>query len=149
VLFDGVCNLCNGFVNFALDRDPGGRLVFGALQSRAAEPLLERAGLGASRPDSLVVVDPDGAAWVRSAAALRVARRLRPPWPQLAAIAALVPRALRDAVYDHVARRRYRWFGRRETCRVPTSVLRARFLEEGAPPPGVATQDRGGLANDP
>lgn len=151
VLFDGVCNLCNAFVNFAIDRDPAGRLVFGALQSQAAEPLLAGAGLGASRPDSLVVIESaGGACFVRSEAALRVARRLRAPWPLLAALAALVPRSLRDAVYDRVARRRYRWFGRREACRIPTPELHARFLEAGeAPvvPPGAVTRD--GLAKGP
>jgi predicted DCC family thiol-disulfide oxidoreductase YuxK len=128
VLFDGVCNLCNGFVNFALDRDRTGRLVFGALQSEEAQRLLREAGLAESRPDSLVLIEGDGRAFVRSAAALRAARALDWPWPLLA-IGLIVPRPLRDLVYEWVARHRYRWFGQRDSCRMPTPELRARFLE--------------------
>jgi predicted DCC family thiol-disulfide oxidoreductase YuxK len=128
VLFDGDCNLCNGVVDFAIGRDPQARLVFGALQSPEAEPLLRAAGLSQRRLDSLVVIEPDGSAHVSSSAALRVGRRLRQPWPVLAALGALVPRALRDLVYDWVARNRYGWFGGRDRCRVPTPEERARFL---------------------
>lgn len=128
VLFDGDCNLCNGVVDFAIGRDPQARLVFGALQSPEAQPLLKAAGLPEATLDSLVVIEPGGAAHQRSAAALRVARALRQPWPALAAVAALVPRPLRDLIYDWVARQRYGWFGRRDRCRVPTPAERARFL---------------------
>lgn len=126
MLFDGVCNLCNGTVDFIIDRDPQARFRFAALQSDSARPLLARCGLPAQFLDNIVLVE-DGACYLRSAAALRIARGLRFPWPLLYAFV-LVPRPLRDAVYDWVARNRYRWFGKRASCRMPTPALRARFL---------------------
>ena len=127
VLFDGVCNLCNGFVQFAVARDPEARFRFGALQSDAARRLVEGLRFPGPLPDSIVLVE-DGHAYVKSTAALRIARRLRAPWP-LAYGLIVVPRAWRDRLYDLVARRRYRWFGRRDTCMVPTPELRSRFID--------------------
>jgi predicted DCC family thiol-disulfide oxidoreductase YuxK len=133
VLFDGVCNLCNGAVNFIIDRDPDGYFRFAPLQSDAAERLLAGTDTAGATLDTIILVE-DGHVSMRSTAALRIARRLSGPWPLLAAFLA-VPRPLRDAVYDWVAARRYRWFGRREKCRVPTLALKDRFLEYD--PPGA------------
>jgi len=127
VLFDGVCNLCNGFVNFVIDRDPAGYFKFGALQSEAARPYLERFGLRPDYMDSIVLIE-NGRLYRDSTAALRILRRLQGLWPLLYGLI-VVPRPLRDAVYRWIARHRYRWFGRREQCRVPTPDLLARFLE--------------------
>ena len=124
ILFDGVCNLCNGFVQFVIARDPAARFRFAALQSASARRLLD--GLGAV-PDSVVLVD-GGHVYTRSSAALRIARRLPFPW-SLARALIVVPRPLRDWLYDRVARHRYRWFGRKDVCMMPTPDLRARFLE--------------------
>jgi predicted DCC family thiol-disulfide oxidoreductase YuxK len=132
VLFDGACNFCNASVQFVLRRDPGARFRFAALQSRAATDVLAAVGWNAPLPDSVALVEGGRVVW-KSAAALGVARRLRWPWPLLAAFV-LVPRPLRDLVYDFVARRRLRWFGRQETCMVPTKELRARFLDAGERP---------------
>lgn len=128
ILFDGVCNLCNGFVQFVIARDPAARFRFASLQSAAAARLLRDAGVTASLPDSIVLVEPGGV-YVRSAAALRILRRLRFPWP-LAFACIVVPPFIRDRVYDYIAVRRYRWFGRRETCMIPTPDLERRFLAE-------------------
>jgi predicted DCC family thiol-disulfide oxidoreductase YuxK len=127
ILFDGVCNLCNGFVQFVIRRDPAGRFRFGTLQSEAARRLIASSAVTGPLPDSIVLVE-DGRIWTQSSAALRVARRLSFPWP-LAYAFVLVPRALRDWVYQVVARNRYRWFGKREVCMVPTPALRARFID--------------------
>jgi predicted DCC family thiol-disulfide oxidoreductase YuxK len=127
VLFDGVCNLCNSVVQFVIARDPRGRFQFGALQSAAARRVIEEHGAPDALPDAIVLVE-DGRLYTRSTAALRIARRLTFPWP-LAAVFLAVPRPLRDRAYALVASRRYRWFGRRETCMVPTPELRARFIE--------------------
>jgi len=124
ILFDGVCNLCNGFVQFVIARDPGGRFQFGPLQSEAAQRLL--ASAPPSPGDSVVLIE-DGRAFTRSTAALRILRRLTFPWP-FAYAAILIPRPIRDAVYDVVAGNRYRWFGRRDRCMVPTPEVRKRFL---------------------
>lgn len=126
VLFDGVCHLCNGFVDFAMARDPHGRLRFGALQSEAGQRTLREAGVDAPPLSTLVVVD-GGKAYVRSDAALRALRHLRLPWPLLYA-GVVVPRPLRDAVYAFVAARRYRWFGRSDTCRLPSPEEKSRFV---------------------
>lgn len=130
MLFDGVCNLCNGAVQFVVKRDPRGRFRFAALQSKRAAAVLAAAGVETPLPDSMVLVQ-DGVVSVRSTAALRIAKQLRAPWPLLS-VFLLVPRPLRDLVYSFVAARRYRWFGRRESCMVPTPELRARFLAEPA-----------------
>jgi predicted DCC family thiol-disulfide oxidoreductase YuxK len=127
ILFDGVCNLCNGFVRFVIARDPSGRFRFAALQSSAAASLLRDAGVTAPLPDSMVLVQ-DGRVYVRSDAALRVARGLRFPWP-MAYACIVVPRFIRDRVYDVVAAHRYRWFGRRDICVLPSPDLQRRFLD--------------------
>lgn len=129
VLFDGVCNLCNAWVNFVLDRERGGELRFASLQSPAARALLAEHGRAVPEgdPESIVVVE-DGRVYERSTAALRVFRRLRWPWRALAAFV-VVPRPLRDVIYRWIARNRYRWFGKSDVCRVPTPELRARFME--------------------
>ena len=123
VLFDGVCNLCNGAVRFILARDPAARFRFASLQSDAARRLLGDGG-----PAETIVLLDAGKTYVKSTAALRIARGLRFPWPLLNAFVA-VPRPVRDLIYDWVARHRYRWFGKRDTCMLPTPELRERFLE--------------------
>ena len=126
ILFDGVCNLCNGFVQFVIRRDPAARFQFAALQSAAGQALLAAHQLPApAEPESIVLVE-GGRAYTHSGAVLRILRRL-PGWGWLYAFRVL-PRVLRDAVYRWVARHRYRWFGREETCMMPTPELRARFL---------------------
>ncbi len=128
VLFDGMCNFCSSSVNFIIDRDPRGRFQFAALQSEAGRALLASHGRTVDERalDTLIVVD-GGRLFDRSTAALRIARQLRGAW-RLFAVFFLVPRPLRDVVYSFIARRRYRWFGTRDACRVPTPELRARFL---------------------
>jgi predicted DCC family thiol-disulfide oxidoreductase YuxK len=132
VLFDGHCNLCNGAVDFIIRRDPKGRFRFASLQSDAARELLAARGLEAPEldggaQDTVLLVTPH-AVYDRSTAALRVARRLSGAWPLAFWLLMPLPRALRDAVYRWVARHRLRWFGRRETCRMPSPEEAARFL---------------------
>ena len=127
MLFDGNCNLCNGAVRFILRRDARARFRFAALRSRAAQQALAAVPTRGPLPDSIVLVQ-HGRVHVKSGAALAIARQLRFPWPLLA-VFWLVPYALRDLVYDWIARNRYRWFGRREQCEVPTPALRSRFLD--------------------
>lgn len=131
ILFDGTCNLCNGAVQFVLKRDPRGRFRFAALGSAAGRAALAATGVAGPLPDSIVLV-ADGRVRTRSAAALAIARGLRLPWPLLS-VFWLVPYPLRDLVYDWIARNRYRWFGKRDECWVPTPALRARFLDAGQP----------------
>jgi predicted DCC family thiol-disulfide oxidoreductase YuxK len=126
VLFDGVCNLCHGTVRFVLERDRAARFRFAPLQSEPGRALLARHGLSADALDTMVLVDAEGA-HTRSDAALRIAAGLGAPWRWLAPLRRL-PRALRDPLYELVARRRYRWFGRRDACPAPPPGFRERFL---------------------
>jgi predicted DCC family thiol-disulfide oxidoreductase YuxK len=126
ILFDGVCNLCNGLVQFVVRRDPAGYFRFASLGSAPALQVLGAAPVPEPLPDSVILVE-GGAVFTRSTAALRIARRLTFPW-HLAYAFVAVPRPLRDLMYDAVARYRYRWFGRRQSCMIPGPGLRERFL---------------------
>jgi predicted DCC family thiol-disulfide oxidoreductase YuxK len=132
ILFDGVCNLCNSTVQWVIERDKQARFDFSSLQSDAARRELEKV-LDASEidalPDSIVLVDSDGV-HTRSAAALRITRGLGFPYALLG-LGVLVPRPIRDAVYDVIARRRYRWFGQLDSCMTPTPDVAERFLDAG------------------
>ena len=129
ILFDGACNLCDRTVRFVAERDPGGYFQFASLSSAAAVRLLAALPAHPPLPDSIVLLE-DGRVFSRSDAALRIARRLSFPWP-VASLLAVIPRFLRDSVYDAIARRRYRWFGRRESCELPDPAIRARFVDHG------------------
>jgi predicted DCC family thiol-disulfide oxidoreductase YuxK len=132
VLYDGACHLCNGTVRFIVARDPSARVGFAPLQSGLARRLLAEHGLSAPAagdPASVVLVE-GGRTWTRSTAVLRIARHLSAPWPAVSVLL-LVPRVLRDGVYDFVARHRYRWFGRTASCEVPGPEVRGRLLDEG------------------
>jgi predicted DCC family thiol-disulfide oxidoreductase YuxK len=123
ILFDGVCNLCTGSVQFVIERDSRRQFRFASLQSGAAERLL-----GSRDQLETMVLIAGGKVYRKSTAALLIARRLDGFWPLLA-VFLIVPRFLRDAVYDWIGRRRYRMFGKRETCWVPRPELADRFLD--------------------
>lgn len=127
VLFDGHCNLCNRAVRFILRRDRRGEFRFASLQSEAGAAIRAEAGGSSALPDSIVLVE-GGRVHIRSDAALRIARRLGGAWA-IAWRLRVVPRPLRDWIYDRVAKNRYRLFGRREECARPTPELRTRFLD--------------------
>ena len=139
ILFDGVCNLCNSAVQWVIERDKEGRFDFASLQSDAARRELLKV-MGAKEidelPDSIVLLDSDGI-HTRSAAALRIVRGLGAPFALLR-LGIVLPRPIRDAIYDLIARNRYRWFGRRDTCMTPTPDIAARFLDADEPRPRAA-----------
>lgn len=128
ILFDGVCNFCNGSVNFIIQRDPRGLFHFAALQSDAGKALLADCGLDPEGIDSVILVE-DGKAFTGSTAALSIARRLGAPWSWTYALM-FVPRPVRDALYGLIARNRYRMFGKKDECMIPTTDVRARFLDQ-------------------
>ncbi len=129
LLFDGICNLCNEGVRFLIDRDrrPGGTFRYASLQSRVGQSLLREHGLPTEDFDSFVMID-EGQLLTKSTAALKVARRLGGVWA-LVAVFEVIPRFLRDPLYDLVARVRYRVFGRREHCRLPSAEEAILFLD--------------------
>ena len=126
VLFDGVCSLCNGAVRFILSRDPGGALRFASLQSVYGQSQLARFDLPQDDFDTFVLVERDQF-YTRSTAALRALAYLTFPW-SLARVLIFVPRFIRDAVYDWVARNRYDWFGKVDLCPLPTPEQQTRFF---------------------
>ncbi len=126
VLFDGVCNFCNASVKWIIARDGKGLFRFAALQSAAGERVQRECGLDPAALDTLVLVE-GGRVCRKSGAALRIIRRLRWPWP-LAFGLIVVPAFIRDFVYGFFARRRYRWFGRKDECMAPSEEVRERFL---------------------
>lgn len=126
ILFDGVCNLCNASVQWVLKRDHKGRFRFAALQSETGQQILARFGLDQESFNTVVLLDGDRL-FTRSDAAFEIARRLGAPWSWLAALR-WMPKRLRDTAYDWVARHRYRWFGRRESCMLPRPEWKERFI---------------------
>ena len=128
VVFDGYCVLCDGWVSFIIARDRAKRFRFAPLQGAAGQDMVLAAGLTVNPGESIVLCD-SGRIYTKSTAALRILGILGPPW-SFASILRLVPRFIRDAVYDVIARNRYRWFGRRDFCRIPTAEEESRFMME-------------------
>ena len=133
VLFDGECNLCNASVNFIIARDDQERFRFVSLQSAIGHRLLEEHGLPSSELGTVVLVEGQQA-FTRSTAALRIARRLRCPWPFLFTLI-VIPRFVRDFLYALIARNRYRWFGRLPSCRLPSPDVCQRSVDDLGPLP--------------
>lgn len=131
VLFDGVCNLCSKAVQLIIRHDPGAYFRFASLQSDMGKALLAEKDIPAPEvPESLVLIEGDKA-WQYSSAALRIARRLK-SWHRFLYPFIFLPLWLRDPVYKWIARNRYRWWGRKEQCWLPTPALRTRFLDSGS-----------------
>ncbi len=126
VIFDGECNVCNGAVRFIIDRDPEAVFLFAASRGDAGRGLLDRLGLVDVARDSIVLVQGDRIDF-ESDAVLEIAKRLQGPIRWLR-VFRIVPRVLRNFLYRLFAKARYRLFGRRETCMVPTPDLKRRFL---------------------
>ena len=127
ILFDGVCNFCNGSVNFIIERDRQGYFKFASLQSETGEKLLAEHGIDKAETDSVILIE-DGKADVYSTAALKIARKLDGAWSWLHAFI-IVPKFLRDFFYKLFAKYRYKLFGKQEACMLPTAETRSRFLE--------------------
>jgi predicted DCC family thiol-disulfide oxidoreductase YuxK len=127
VLFDGVCNLCNGAVIFMIKRDREDRIRFAALQSDVGKRLVTKYRIDTKNVDSIIFIDGDKA-YDKSSAALHIAFYLKSLYPLLYGLL-IVPRTIRDGVYDYIARNRYSWYGKKESCMIPTPELKAKFLD--------------------
>lgn len=128
VLFDGVCNLCNSSVRFVEKRDNKDRFRFASLQSEVGRKLTEERGIDTEKVDSIILINPGVAYYVKSDAALEIARHLK-GWRWLPFLFSWLPSSLRNPVYDLIARNRYRWFGRQDECMIPTKSQQAKFLD--------------------
>jgi predicted DCC family thiol-disulfide oxidoreductase YuxK len=128
ILFDGVCNLCNRFVQFIIKRDSKGVFKFSALQSPASKALLSKAGKSTEQYVSVVYIK-GGELLEKSTAVLYIAKDLGGFW-SLFYVFLVIPRPIRDWVYNRVARSRYSLFGKRQECMIPTPELESRFLDK-------------------
>ena len=126
VLFDGVCNFCNSSVNFIIDRDKEDYFQFTPLQNDLAKDILRQNGYNPDDLDSVVLYE-DGTVYTESTAALRIAKRLKGLWPLLYGFI-IIPPFIRNSVYRFIARNRYKWFGKREACRLPSPEVKAKFI---------------------
>ncbi len=126
LLFDGVCNLCNGAVNFIIDRDHKQRFVFASLQSSLGQQVAHQYHLPENDFKSMVLIK-DGKTYLKSNAALEVARDLSGGWSLLYGFK-IIPKFLRNWVYDIISANRYKWFGREDQCRIPTADIESRFV---------------------
>ncbi len=127
VLFDGVCNLCNSTVQFAIKRDRSDIFRFAALQSEIGQKLTLERGIDTSKVDSIILIQPGIAYYTKSDAALQIGAHLK-GYRTISKLLTLIPRRLRDIVYDFVARNRYGWYGKKERCMVPSAELMEKFL---------------------
>lgn len=126
ILFDGVCNLCNGSVNFILTRDNKDIFRFVPLQSEMGRKLTSKLKIDAKESDTVILIEGDSY-WTRSEAALRIVKKLPGLWPLVYGFV-IVPKCIRDFIYNIIARNRYRWFGKRENCMVPDSNITSKFF---------------------
>ncbi|GLY10750.1 thiol-disulfide oxidoreductase DCC family protein [Pseudobacillus badius] len=125
ILFDGECNFCDSSVQFIIKNDPQGLFHFASLQSDTGQELLNKHNVP-SDIDSMILIEGDKV-YDKSAAALRICRHLKGAWKLLYAFI-IVPRPLRNAAYDFIAKNRYKWFGKKESCMLPSPSVRARFI---------------------
>ena len=127
ILFDGICNLCNGSVIFILEREQRPLFKFASIQSAVGQELLEWWGLPKDFNQAVILMDK-GKIYLGSTAALKIGQELRFPWSIISSLGLLVPNIIRDLVYGQIAKHRYQWFGKREVCMVPTESLTTRFI---------------------
>ena len=128
ILFDGVCNLCNSAVQFVIKHDNKDVFRFVALQSELGQQILKHIGVNPANIDSIVLYEPGVAYYCKSSAAIEMARSLGGFW-HFGTVFRIIPTAIRNLLYDYVAKNRYNWYGKKESCMVPTPELKIKFLE--------------------
>ena len=126
VLFDGVCNLCNGAVQFIIRHDKKNIFMFASLQSEVGRKILEQYNFPLDELNSFILIE-NNKAYTRSTGALRVAKKLNGLWPLLYGFI-IIPKFIRDSIYNRVAENRYKWFGKKDACMIPTPELKTKFL---------------------
>ncbi len=126
ILFDGVCNLCNGAVNFVIKRDKKNLIQFASLQSEAAHQLLADYNIASRKMESFIFIE-NGKGYTYSTAALKVCKHLNSLWPLFYGFI-IVPPFIRDGIYKWIAKNRYKWFGQKNECMIPSPELQSKFL---------------------
>lgn len=127
ILFDGVCNLCNSSVVFILQHEIEPIFKFASIQSETGRSLLTWCRLPTDYAEAVVFIDR-GHMYLGSTAALKIGKTLKFPWSMISSVGLMVPKFIRDWVYNQIGKHRYQWFGKRDVCIVPTEKLRSRFL---------------------
>ncbi|MBD0824517.1 thiol-disulfide oxidoreductase DCC family protein [Aestuariibaculum marinum] len=128
ILFDGVCNLCNSSVNFIIKRDKKNTFLFTPLQSQLGKQIIEEYNIDTNKTDSILLYIPEKGITYKSTAALKVASHLGFP-ANILSVFRIVPAFIRNWVYDFIAKNRYKWFGKKERCMIPSPELKSKFLE--------------------
>ena len=129
ILFDGVCNLCNDSVLKIIKYDKNNTFLFTSLQSKIGQDILNKIKLDSSKIDSIVLYNPAISYDIKSTAALKIIQEFGGFW-KISHIFWIIPESFRNIVYDYIAKNRYKWFGKKESCMIPTPELKAKFLEE-------------------
>lgn len=127
VLFDGVCNLCNGAINYVIDNDKNDVFRFVSLQSDLGKAIQQYIGYTDTNLDTIIVYVPGEAYYTKSTAAIKIMNEFGGIWKAMNSFL-LLPQNMRDLVYDYVAKNRYKWYGKQDACRIPTPELKAKFL---------------------
>ena len=128
ILFDGVCNLCNSSVIQVINRDKKNIFLFTALQSETGQKITENLGIDTTKVDSIILYEPNKAFYIKSAAALRIMKEFSGLW-KLMQVFTILPNAFNNIFYDFIARNRYKWYGKKDSCMIPTPELKAKFLD--------------------
>ncbi|MCH4552595.1 thiol-disulfide oxidoreductase DCC family protein [Aestuariibaculum lutulentum] len=128
ILFDGVCNLCNSSVNFVIKHDKKNKFLFTPLQSELASQILEEFQIDTKKTDSILLYTPEKVITYKSTAALKIASYLGFPI-NILSVFLIIPAIIRNWIYDFIAKNRYKWFGKKEVCMIPTPELKSKFLE--------------------
>lgn len=128
ILFDGVCNLCDSSIQFIIKYDKHNTFLFTPLQSELSQSIIEQFGIDTQKIDSIILFRKNEGVFYKSTAALKIASKLKFPINILASFI-ILPKFIRDTVYDFIAKNRYNWFGKKESCMIPTPELKAKFIE--------------------
>jgi len=126
ILFDGICNLCNSSIQFIIRHDKKGKFRFASLQSDFGKMQIKKNQIDTSKTDSVIYIY-NNKAYIQSDAALKIVRQLNSAWPFLY-ILIVIPKFLRNWIYNYIAKNRYKWFGKKESCMIPNPELKSRFL---------------------
>lgn len=128
ILFDGVCNLCNSSIQFVIKRDTDDLFRYAALQSEIGQKLVSERNIDTENIDSIILIEPGVAYYTKSDAALQVGKSLK-GYRTISSVLNLIPSGLRNIIYDYVARNRYKWYGKKDQCMIPTPELQSKFLD--------------------
>ncbi|WP_053977799.1 thiol-disulfide oxidoreductase DCC family protein [Mangrovimonas xylaniphaga] len=128
ILFDGVCNLCNTSIQYVIKHDKQNKFVFAALQSDIGKSVIKEHGIDTTKIDSILLHKPNNKIYYKSTAALKIASKLGFPI-SIMSIFLIVPTFIRNWVYDFIAKNRYKWFGKKQSCMIPTPELSSKFLD--------------------